>query len=276
MKSNESLVKHYESTLSPISQAVLEAGLRESLRVQELFERLRPAMEQALQRLRWVANLAMQEEKAITAFQDSHLWPTPSMSRPLMNKIVRLHSEGKSQVIPTVVARYYKKNDYATLKRAVAKWESNPYFLPRMQIFKDALEAHINGRYTLTIPALLPHIEGIAREIVEQYGLSSLEPHIEGGARTYPSTAFGHVVAGAFTFNESVAVRGLSRYLEGIMYLHLGRGFEKLPEFSKRKSKINRHAILHGVQTNYASYMNSLRVFLALDVLSLLNPEEDS
>jgi len=225
-----------------------------------------------MQRVAYIVN----KERFAAAFGESDLWLAPSMSRAFVDKIVRLHSEGKRQVIPSVVARYYKKSDCAVLRRAVARWESNPYFLPRMQIIKDALEAHISGKYTLTIPALLPHIEGIASEIVEQYGLRPLEPITEGGAKTYPSTAFGHVPASAFTFSEDVAVDGLLRYLEGTLYLYMGQGFKKLPEFLERKSRINRHAILHGFQTNYASSMNSLRVFLALDVLSLLNPGKKS
>jgi hypothetical protein len=152
-----------------------------------------------------------------------------------------------------MVARYYKKNDHAILKRAIARWESNPYFLPRMQIFKDAFEAHINGKYTLSIPALMPHIEGIAYKIVKQYDLSPLKPLTEGGAKTYPTTAFGHVAASAFDFSEDVAISGLLRYLEGILYVDLGKNFKRLPELLKqRKSRINRHAVLHGVQTRYA------------------------
>lgn len=288
MSANESLRNNSESRERPISQALLDAYLQDRVssvvsqdairsvldtlpRIQELNQRLQPL----IQRVTWAVNQitwAVERERAIAAFQENDLWLAPSMPQAFVKKIVGLYSEGKSRVIPSMVARYYKKNHCAILKRAVARWESNPYFLPRMQIIKDALEAHISGKYTLTIPALLPHIEGIAREIVEQYRLSPLEPITEGGAKTYPTTAFGHVAASAFTFNEDVAISGLLRYLEGTLYVRMGQGFEKLPEFSKRKSRVNRHAILHGLQIDYASSTNSLRVFLALDVLSLLNP----
>ena len=214
-------------------------------------------------------------------FQECNLWLTPSMVG-LTDKIVKLYYEGKKQVIPSIISRYYKGNNWAILRETVSNWESNSFFQPRMEIIYDALEAHIEGKYTLSVPTLLPHIEGIAREIVEKYNLPKLEGPViyrkraygKNGVKTWPSTVFAHVGISDLSVEEWVAVESLLYYLEGILYFSPG-DFQKELERLKRQSKLNRQSILHGVQIKYATPMNSLRCFLALDVLSLLSDKDD-
>ena len=49
--------------------------------------------------------------------------------------------------------------------------------------------------------------------------------------------------------------------------------FEELKGIRNSKD-LNRHAILHGIQLGYNTALNSLRCFLALDVLSMLDIED--
>ena len=150
-----------------------------------------------------------------------------------------------------------------------------------MGIIYDALEAHVNGKYTLSVPTLLPHIEGIATEIVEKYNLPKLDkpliyrakPYGKDGEKTYASRVFAHVGISALDFEEWVAVESLLYYLEGTMYQSPRRRGKKLKDFAT-KDILNRHSILHGTHTKYATPMNSLKCFLALDVLSLIDAGE--
>lgn len=214
------------------------------------------------------------------AFQECDFWLAPSMVE-LTDKVVQLYDDGKKQVIPSIIARYYKRNNWAILRETVINWKSNSFFGPRMGIIYDALEAHINGKYTLSVPALLPHIEGIAREIVKKYNLPKLKGPViyremaygENGVKTLPSTVFAHVGISDLSFEEWVAVESLLYYLERTMYLSpRGRG-KKLEDFAT-KDILNRHSILHGAHMKYATSMNSLKCFLALDVLALIDTEE--
>jgi len=213
-------------------------------------------------------------------FQECNLWLTPSMVG-LTDKIVKLYYEGKKQVIPSIILRYYKRNNWAILKNAVNNWGNNSFFQPRMRIIYDALEAHMNGKYTLSVPTLLPHIEGIAREIVGKYNSPELPTTIiyreinygKDGAKTWPSTVFGKVAISELDFKEWVAVESLLYYLEGTMYLSPRKEGKKLKDFGT-KDILNRHSILHGTHIKYATPMNSLKCFLALDVLSLLNDKD--
>lgn len=214
------------------------------------------------------------------AFQECNLWLAPSMVG-LTDEVVKLYYEGKRQVIPSIIARYYKRNNWAILRETVSKWKSNSFFRPRMGIIYDALEAHINGKYTLSVPAVLPHIEGIARDIIKKHNLPELPKTLicretnygKGGEKTLPSTVFGEVAISALSFQEWVAVESFLYYLEGTMYLSPRRTRKKLEDFAA-KDILNRHSILHGSHLKYATSMNSLRCFLALDVLALIDTEE--
>jgi len=263
-----------QETMNEISQALAKSmqPLVESLQsLQKQWGKLTQGLQQSL--LKLTQGLA-ERERIVQAFQACDLWLAPSMIE-LTDKVVQLYDDGKKQVIPSMITHHYKKNNWTILKKTVSNWECNRFFRPRMGIIYDALEAHINGKYTLSIPTLLPHIEGIAREIVKEYNLPKLhEPLIcrevhcgKYGVKTWPSAVFGKVAIN--DFEGWVAAESLLYFLEGTLYISPG-DFQKDLERLKRKSKLNRQSILHGVQIKYATSMNSLRCFLALDILSSL------
>ncbi len=217
-------------------------------------------------------------QRVVKAFQECNLWLAPSMIE-LCDKITELYYDGKKEIIPDIILSYYQENEWNKLKNTVSHWEQNSFFQPRMFILYDALEAHINGKYTLSIPTLLPHIEGIALDIVKKYNLPELKKPLiyddKSGAVTQPSRIFAEVAINAFTFEEWVAVESLLYYLEKTLYFSKSskrKGLENL----KQESDLKRNPILHGIQINYASKMNSLRCFLALDVISLINDQDEN
>lgn len=218
--------------------------------------------------------------RIVKAFQECNLWLAPSMME-LSDKITQLYYEGKKHVIPSIISRYYKNNNWDILKKTVHNWDHNRFFHPRMGIIYDALEAHIDGKYTLSVPALLPHIEGITLDIIKKYDLPKLDEPIiyrkdtygTDGAVTSPSRVFAQAAINAFSFEEFVAIESFLYYLERTLYFSphgIRKGLKRL----KRESQLKRHAILHGIQIKYATLMNSLRCFLALDVISLINDND--
>lgn len=220
-----------------------------------------------------------QRKRVTVAFQECNLWLAPSMIE-LCEQITQLYYEGKKQVIPSIISRHYKKNDWAILKKTVNNWRSNKFFRPRMEIILDALDAHIDGKYTLSVPALLPHIEGIALDIIKKYDIPKLDKPLiftkdtygSNGVVTSPSRVFAQAAA-TFSFEEFIAIESFLYYLEKTLYFS-PHGIRKGLRTLKKESQLKRHAILHGVQIKYATPMNSLRCFLALDVLSLINDDE--
>lgn len=180
--------------------------------------------------------------------------------------------EPTSESVKEAFIEYFEENQWGVLQEIVASWEENPYFVRRMSILHDALEAHIQGKYTLSIPALLSQVEGVASGIVEKPA---------GDTTRIMKTAIENIDYGNF-------VRAACKdILVAFVTSPVGYGgvkseymtLEKYPEWLKAKGHLesqtlNRHAILHGMQIDYASKENSLRALLLLDVLFWMKREE--
>lgn len=214
--------------------------------------------------------------QVIQAFQECGLWLAPSMIN-LFDEITKLYYEGKKQNIPNVIIRYYKKDNWDILTKTVKKWESNVFFHPRMKIIHDALEAHIRGKFTLSVPSLLPQIEGITLDIIKKYDLRNKDKSLVNESKRKKAKglnmALSEELLDTFSVNEWFAVDSFLFYVENTLYFSPSGKREKIEELKGEKT-LKRNPILHGIQLNYATPINSLRCFLALDVLSLLNDNQ--
>jgi hypothetical protein len=202
----------------------------------------------------WLA----EKQELVDAFQDCNLWVCPSMSKDLLKRVVELRKENKTNVVLLVVNNYYRRNDHKNLRAAVDNWEANPYFEERMPIFRQALEAHVQGKYALTIPTLLAQAEGVASEYVYQNGLQ-----VKLGKTTDVITK---AVRDSLTITKYATVDTLLAYVMNSGYVYTDFGVE----IKKKRRATTRHTVLHGIQPNYHSQTNSLRAFLLLDALSIL------
>lgn len=196
------------------------------------------------------------------AFKSAGWTIAPSMNRKLKEKVVLLHQQNKIRYASQVILGYYHKNNFEKLRNTVAAWEANPLFLSRMHIFKAALEAHCNGNYTLSVPALLPQIEGILNEYVKVNNLATKLGKIQkvynaviGELDEYPlsswaiaTTLLYQLQTNTFTFTD----------------------FEVEFKKSSNSRKTTRHTVLHGIATNYDKPVHSLKAFVLLDALSSL------
>ena len=182
--------------------------------------------------------------------------------------------EATPQNVRQLVVTWYREDDCELLKAMVDGWNRNPYFVPRMDIIRDALRAHIDGKYTLSVPTLLPVAEGILSSITGKGAAGS------GGTRRMAKD----VLAGMYTdFMREASKDAVVEFATGItLYGNVPPYYfspERYPEWLEQNELtggqvLNRHAILHGVQTHYASEENSLRAFFLLDVLSWIEREE--
>jgi len=214
-------------------------------------------------------------EVVLPLLRKAKLWYFHSMPIEIPGDL-RLLAEQETEVtieqIEQVFIDNYSADNYIVLKEMVSSWRDSP-FDQRKEIIDDALDAHISGKYTLSIPTLLPQVEGILSTItnskaggigrllknaVENNSLrdvsafNALENDILIALATDPFLFKGHI--GEFFSPE--------KYTEWLV----NQGFESTP--------LNRDAILHGVQIDYATEINSLRVFFLLDSLYWINNEK--
>jgi hypothetical protein len=204
------------------------------------------------------------QKNLIDAFHECNLWVCPSMSKEVLEKAVALQKEGKAKVIPLVINNYYRRCNHENLCRAVEAWRTNPYFAGRMPIFEQALEAHIQGYYALIIPALLAQAEGIASEYVHRNNLAAKLGKSE--------KVITEAVESSFTLSTWAIVDTLLNYVVNSGYMYTDFNVEIV----KPHRAITRHTILHGIQPNYHSQINSLKAFLLLDALSILQEVQDN
>ena len=171
------------------------------------------------------------------------------------------------------ILAYFRRDNYAELSEMVGGWREQ--FGDRHKPFEEAVFAHKEGLYRLSIPALATQVEGVLRDLTREYGRGS------GGIRRF-NEAFGFDYKPANPppppdfegeLRRFAALPAHERYEEGE---ELRRRFVLLrinelynygdlsdPEFS---SSVRRHAILHGVFTNYGE-LESLRLFFLLELL---------
>ena len=208
-------------------------------------------------------------------FAQAGFWLTPSMPMSVWKEARALKEQGRltPDTLKRLIFETLREGDGAILREMVDEWYKDERFARRRRIFDDALEAHLSVKYTLSIPALLPQIEGIMVEIAEEGRYGKLEPAAKAIVRKVMETKTGlaPVTSGPFVgevkkFYASTAKHEFSP--------------DRFPDKAKRDWKrdlpelLNRPAILHGVQIDYDSEENSLRGFLLLDELCLLAREQ--
>ena len=115
-----------------------------------------------------------------------------------------------------------------------------PSFGPRRKILNDAVKAHYQGLYTLSVPVLFAQIEGMLRDIGALAPKDDLKPTIK---RDWDSRTLFAMTDGAAMFNA---------------FLH------KLYKGQRANGDLNRNPVLHGTSVGYGMLENSLILILTI------------
>ena len=147
------------------------------------------------------------------------------------------------------MARYFNANECALLSGMTEAWSRIPYLRDRRAIITDALSAHREGRFTLTVPSLLPLAEGLSVEIL--------------GNPVRKENAVKVVVRDWKQREAEIWAQVFADVIENVVY--------KSYDFRNAPAPyLNRHGILHGQIPDYATGANSVRVFLLVDAIARL------
>ena len=251
--------------LKPLSSELLVVGQLQR-QMSEWMQSFYAAYEELFEPLRALAEGIGEGAKVKEAFEAGRLWIAPSMSGALVARVLKLHEEGAGPgVIASVVSRSYARGGWAPLVGAVERWGRNPLFKRRMPIFRDALEAHREGRFTLTVPTLVVQVEGICGQYVKR---ERLLPKLTGKTKRVVEAALRNAPCSLVDVERYAALDGVLTFVE--RHLYVVTDFDAEYDKLVRETSLRAHAIRHGHQERYHTRMNSLRLFLLLDVLSLL------
>ena len=142
--------------------------------------------------------------------------------------------------------------------------------MKRSYAIRQALQAHRDGLFAVTVPALLPHVEGIAADYVRA---NNLMPKMGPKTTRVIVAALKDTPCSLFDIRIYAGVTALLVYIEESMYIRVD--FDKDYQRLLHRKEMAAHAIRHGRQISYGTRMNSLRLFLMIDVLSLLKQNGD-
>ena len=208
-----------------------------------------------------------EDEETVDAFKAAG-WPiAPSMTSKLRGEIRTLAKEGRERYISAKIIGYYHRNHYARLNEAVASWESHPLLAQRMHILRDALSAHQERRYTLSVPALFPQIEGVLIDFVATNGIDARLRSIKD--------VYEKVIGNPLDYDMSTWVIATTLLYQLQTSTYLFSDFRTEVTKSLNTRVVTRHTVLHGISIRYDKAMNSLRAFLLLDAISALQPPSD-
>lgn len=215
--------------------------------------------------LRNLARLVGESEDLANAFNSARWSVAPSMDYNLKNRVVELFQEDKSRYISNAILGYYHRKDFENMVVMVDSWRNHQLFKSRIHIIDDALAAHQNKQFTLSVPALLPLIEGILNEYVAVHNLAARCGKIK---KVYKAV-LGE--ADDYTLSSRAVVLTILYQLENNTYADTD--FKTELQRSMQRRQISRHTVLHGVSTNYNTSATSLRIFVLLDAISALHSQ---
>lgn len=158
---------------------------------------------------------------------------------------------------------YFHRDTYANLKSMVDRWDDNKLIAPRMRIIRRALQAHCDKDYLLSVPALIPQIEGILNDVAHSNQMTAKLGKIE--------KVYAEVIGPVDSYDISRwAVASTLKYILA-NNLYPFTLFEAELKKPIKKRVTTRHTILHGADLNYDKPSTSLRPFLIIDAISVLN-----
>lgn len=177
-------------------------------------------------------------------------WPLPShLGAKWLDDVADSYIAGviTEQDVAVAFLDKYRKHGLQDLRY---DWKEDLLIAPRLPILLDALSAHENGHYTLSVPVLFAQLEGLvaaAKKHVGRITIKTLNNYLEPiqtqGSRFQRITAKFVVETLWCNFVPGTTVPALSR-----------------------------HAILHGADVQYGTASNSLRAILYFDnIRSALN-----
>lgn len=214
-----------------------------------------------------VLNLRIQEriikgyDRQMKHLDKLGMWSVPSLFPFPMSVILHeLSRNNEAAAIAALISHCNSK----FLEGLVSRWFDIDPFLRRKTLIENAMSSHANGKWDMSIHALMPQVEGIISEWLEsgpleQQGLPKRQKDIALKFSDIAKTNKGN-----FTYKHLA---------ESSTAFILGPVLSKIDEWKKLYGPVfpNRHAVGHGKYEEILySESNSIKVFLLLDTIYYL------
>jgi len=265
-KASNETAKIYKRMLPQMEQAAsIKAQASDALKKSGVIEFVLQLQEKAQKYIEQATRIIKERELKKEAMIQSGWWFSPSslnISAYQINAASSAYNNGDEGAITRLFKKVYHQNNYQYLNETVEGWQNNKLFAPWMEIIKEALEAHREKRYSLSVPALLLTAEGIATDYCEK----------EGGLSENNMSRGNKKIKKLLSKKENTSSSLEVFYLDLLFEIIDQRLYKHTKKLKKSKTDykyfLNRHAVLHGLTHVYGSPENSLQCFMLLDVLA--------
>jgi hypothetical protein len=138
------------------------------------------------------------------------------------------------------------------INHILSTWKRRKSLGTRISILEEAIEAHINGRYFVSVPTFLTQIEGVLSDSSwSEKGRSLQDKYL---------TSLDEILDRSDYYGQEYTKKAIMELFRKKI-IHQWFHGDKVP------FELNRHAILHGGDVNYGSRKNSLKTILLLNLL---------
>jgi hypothetical protein len=272
-KGSQRFVADLAASLHAALGPTLEAALGPTL--EAIFTAIRESIEPALKEWttfwhRFREQYEVAEDEAIDVLRQYKWLVTPSLPVSLVFEAARIGTRAgnRRKEMNRLFVGYFSSNSFANLGALVDGWCENAIFEPRLKIFRDCLQAlrHAGRGYNpsnVVVPTLIAQIDGIQTEFMRRQGLTFDRKSRNWRAQN-GTTVDKEGWLRRYTSGQKLLDVAADLFLD-VLFQRAWPGEPLQTPFT-----FSRHKIMHGEQVKYGRIDNSIRAFLALDLLAWL------
>jgi hypothetical protein len=209
----------------------------------------------------------VRQYELLEAVESAGLIAAPSMGRDLEDRMIAAYrSSADPEVIWKLAEAHYDADEAAALQGIVTRAKADKDLSGRPQNLDEVLDAHREGKNSLTTPSQVALIESVLVLVLEEAILPALgrQERVKHGTIVEIMLSVGFALPGLST----ARILSLMEFMNAQMY----RSFDWRSDPIQRDdaSRANRHQLQHGFVAG--NRRNTLRCFLVIDVLADVLP----
>jgi hypothetical protein len=154
------------------------------------------------------------------------------------------------------------------INTTLSSWKEYNNVQHRYPILKEALEAHNESNFFLSVSTLIPQLEGIIRDIIRENSNVRTISDRNGLSDSKSDSDIKRVITSLEKIWEEKGINNIGNILNPLLEMleNLYKDDKEIPD-NDDNDGLYRKGICHGGRTNFGSAKNSLKLILMLDRL---------
>jgi len=217
----------------------------------------------AIERLERLDRIALCLARVSPIMDKNDWWIVAGLPITFYEHILEKQDSITAEEITEVVVKFFNREKGKTLGDIVESWNAAA-FTDRKQFFIEALWAHQNARFNLSVSVLIAQVEGLIRDFVKTK--FAFTHRSFNRVRAVFSSRF-KVLTELLTENIATVeeVNAIVNYYNLKKLDELYDSYD--PSSRQTPERLLRHAVAHGLSLNYGKIELSTRLFLLLDMV---------